>query len=451
MGYILMFKPDPITETRLKLNGESPPSLNTEDKLRQSIANRNNGVYPPSEEDELFLLNNIEANVIDPNAEFRAKLAADTRARYERGIPICNNTLREYLKALDGKSATLDKTLLPDIVDYRGKIDQARLKAALPDNVKDAWPKRFNKDLCLKESTLLKLDNDYSKHLLIVKELIASRMLSLMVVDIDGRHRFYPNPFGTATGRERPYGASLMYLPKRYFPIIKPTAGMVVVSFDYQQQEPAILASLAKDSKLMEAYQAGDIYQYIAKKGPWSSLERTDIKRMTIAFLYGADAFTLSNLLDVPMCMAKQWLVELRAIFKVQLQWLELYAHNAYQTGQVSCLDWSMKVGLHTKPKSIKNWPVQAAGADILRRTCLALGEADINVIFCQHDSIMVELKAENYKDSCELVQRIMMDSSKAVLDGFQLKTKVEYEAFPVITESSLSTISSMEFIDDYC
>jgi hypothetical protein len=43
----------------------------------------------------------------------------------------------------------------------------------------------------------------------------------------------------------------------------------------------------------------------------------------------------------------------------------------------------------------------------------------------------MVELKAENYKDSCELVQRLMADSSAEVLNGFKLKAAMDFEAFP--------------------
>jgi hypothetical protein len=427
----MLYKSNSIIEARLTFNGISSASLCAADRLCNVMANKNTGIFPPSDDDKEMLRSYTTGDAVSSAATFRAKVANDAMARYERGVPICNTTRNTFIQDLKTKATSLNAALLPPLIDRQGKIDNGRLKAALPAIIRNNWPTLYNGDLCLKEITLQGLDDQYAKHLLTLRKLHAGTTLNAMVVDADNRHRFYPNPFGTSTGREKPYGPALMYLPKCYRTIIKPEAGKVVVSFDFQQQEPAILACLANDTELMALYQTGDIYQHIAQQGPWSALSRSDVKSMVISFLYGADDFTLSTTLRVSKAVAREWLRQLRDIFKMHLRWQDLYAHKAYQTNNVSCLDWAMHVGTHTKIRTLKNWPVQAAGADILRRACLALAQAKIDVIFCQHDSIMVEIDAVNYEQTCARVQQLMTDASAKVLSGFRLKTVMDYEAHP--------------------
>jgi hypothetical protein len=439
-----------VVETRLLNNGVTSTKLGCTQRLNVVVANKNTGINPPADGDQKRLRLAVNEALISPDkASFRLDVVNNCHKRFDRGIPIFKTLLDEHKMALIDKRDKLDMTLMPDIVDTKGRIVQERLNKVLPRHVYNLWPKNTKGELSTERSVLVGLDNPYAKHLLALKELVSGKILFEIEVDDAGRHRSWPNPFGTATGREKPCGWSYVYLPKVYRSIIQPKQGYAIATIDFQQQEPAILACFANDTAAMDVYTKGDLYQHCIEDGPWASLSREQVKEVIISYIYGATPHALLRRFNIPTSATSPCLKYLKEIFSIQTKWLNNYAHDAYQSGSVSCLDWHMQVSPQTRITSLKNWPIQATGADILRRSCLSLAAAKIPVVGAIHDSIIVEVPITNYAATFDFVGKIMADASAEVLGGFRLKTKVEYEAFPAIAEASGAGVSSMEFSDD--
>ena len=105
---------------------------------------------------------------------------------------------------------------------------------------------------------------------------------------------------------------------------------------------------------------------------------------------------------------------------------MDTQAAKAFSEGRVASLDWQMWVSPRANPLSIRNWPIQAAGADILRRACFQLADAGIAVIGGLHDAVLIEVPVENHQQHIAAAEKIMRTASAEVLNGACLRTKVE-------------------------
>ncbi len=108
-----------------------------------------------------------------------------------------------------------------------------------------------------------------------------------------GKERTFPSfhGFGTITSRIILRQPSLQNLRKTNRDIIIPDRGMKFLYVDYSQFEAGILASLSKDSKLIELYNS-DIYEDLAEKVLKNRALRKDAKIIFYRYMYGDDSLT---------------------------------------------------------------------------------------------------------------------------------------------------------------
>ncbi len=135
---------------------------------------------------------------------------------------------------------------------------------------------RKNQDvICGKIYKLLKLEQDYD-------------CLLLMLANSGGRKKVYPTylGFGTITSRIIVRQPSLQNLSKNLRDIIIPDKNHSLLYVDYSQFEAGILASLSKDNKLIELYNA-DIYADLANEVIGDRNERNEAKIIFYRFMYG--------------------------------------------------------------------------------------------------------------------------------------------------------------------
>ena len=123
------------------------------------------------------------------------------------------------------------------------------------------------------EEILLKIDNPISKALLEyrgVGKLISTYIDKLpnCVNPKDGRIHCKFNQYGADTGRFSSNDPNLQNIPSHNKDIRKmfmATPGYVMMSADYSQQEPKVMAQLCGDEKMLDAYRHGkDLYAEIA-------------------------------------------------------------------------------------------------------------------------------------------------------------------------------------------
>ncbi|MFB1084382.1 DNA polymerase [Vibrio diabolicus] len=240
-------------------------------------------------------------------------------------------------------------------------------------------------------------------------------------------HRPEVSPFHTITGRDQVLGHSLVQLSKNaWSDIISPPTGSVYALLDYEQQEPMIAASLSGCQSLMGMYERGDIYTQLAADITNAEVSRDVFKELLLSHINGTGVRSAAEKLNLPEVVVRRWLIELKRKLQPIDSYLTHQVFLAKRRGLLQSLDWRHFISPDQNNKSIRNWPLQATGADIMRRACFNLDESNIPLLLTNHDSFLVRLDEENQDSQLELAVKALKYASTEVLHGFSLKTKVE-------------------------
>ncbi|KJF90687.1 hypothetical protein CTM94_11285 [Photobacterium leiognathi] len=234
-------------------------------------------------------------------------------------------------------------------------------------------------------------------------------------------------PFYTKTGRETYIGASITQINKKLWPyFVKPEFGFAYVLFDYSQQEPAISAVKSNDIDLLNIYKESDIYEFLNNEVTSNKFDRKKFKKIFLPYFYGAEDEAIIELVHV----SKDELLEYRRKLDFKLrkvnQWLDRTAWNAYANGYIRSLDLELEVDKNTPVLMLRNWLVQASGADISRRVCVELYKRKIPLLLTVYDAFLVKIELSKYEEQIKQVKDALSLASSQVLDGFSLNTNIE-------------------------
>ncbi|MCL1056799.1 DNA polymerase [Shewanella gelidimarina] len=284
----------------------------------------------------------------------------------------------------------------------------------------------------MNQSAMLKRIDKYSKSKSGTSQFVAKQykgIVDRLIVDVEGCwHRPYVSAFHTKTGRDHSLGSALNQVPKRYWKsVINPPKGSVYVLLDYQQQEPMIAAYLAKDQVLIDWYQQGDIYaQLLQRIG--GGLDREQCKQLMIGRLYGIGAKSLAEKLKMSVGKVQALFTDLSKVIQPIESFLNNNAINIRKNGVAKSLDWQHIISDLDGDLSLRNWLIQATGADIMRRACIKLDESNIPLLLTNHDSFLVRLDLEQFQVQLDRTTQALHDAAVDVLDGFSLKVAVEMQ-----------------------
>ena len=79
---------------------------------------------------------------------------------------------------------------------------------------------------------------------------------------------------------------------------------------------------------------------------------------------------------------------------------------------------WTCRTGIiEFNERSIRNWPIQAAGADILRIACILMVRRGIKLLAPIHDAVLIESSIDNIEKDVALAREIMRRASRIVLN----------------------------------
>lgn len=233
--------------------------------------------------------------------------------------------------------------------------------------------------------------------------------------------------FAAGTGRSVIYGPSLTSIKKKYWPfILDPEPEFRYVLVDYSQQEPCIAACFANDRELLAAYHQGDLYLHIGRH-PWlTGLDRDTLKKLILPYSYGQQAAAYAKLHGIPLETAQHYWQALREIFNRVDAALNSRSQVAFRDGFVRCLDWATHVTPLSNPRAVRNWPVQAAGADIMRRAVIGLYDAGIDLRLTIHDAFLIRVPVAETEQQVAKAIAVLRRASALVLGGFELNVKVD-------------------------
>ena len=388
-----------------------------------------------------FLLKDLDLNV----ALYHGEFAAVSALMEHHGVPIDMDIFPQLTN--ESSWGAVRDAMVPVIdakygVYVRGEngewsFNTARFEAyCAREGI--AWPRLETGNLNMKRKTF----DDMSKGLPQLEDLrqlryVRDKMRKLkLAVGADGRNRTVLWPFKAKTSRTQPEAAKWIFSPAVWLrSLIKPDPGMAVAYIDYSSMEFLIAAVLsdghcARGNIMLDMYLSGDPYLAFAKRVgavPGTATktsheaERDKYKVMLLATQYGMAAETLAGRLGVSTFEAHEMLNQHRELFAPYWNWSDDWVAHSLQTGVMrTAFGWECRIGLvepAVNARSIRNWPIQATGADILRISCILAARHGIKLLAPVHDAVLIEAPLERIEADVALMREIMRRASRIVLN----------------------------------
>lgn len=140
----------------------------------------------------------------------------------------------------------------------------------------------------------------------------------------------------------------------------------------------------------------------------------------------------LAKKLDDCTARGRELLQLHRVTYPIYWRWSDAVRDYAILHGQIqSAFGWTVHVGENVNPRSLRNFPLQANGCEMLRLACCFTTEQGIKVCTPVHDAILVESTATEIDAVVARCQEAMQEASRIVLNGFTIKTEAVIIRYP--------------------
>ena len=135
----------------------------------------------------------------------------------------------------------------------------------------------------------------------------------------------------------------------------------------------------------------------------------------------------------VPQIVNARELLRLhRETYRVFWRWSDAAVDHAMLTGGLhTVFGWRVQVPAHSNDRSLRNFPMQANGAEMLRLACCLATERGIEVCAPVHDALLISAPLERLDADVARMQDAMREASRVVLDGFELATDAGVVRYP--------------------
>jgi DNA polymerase-1 len=279
------------------------------------------------------------------------------------------------------------------------------------------------------------------------KELLAELLTPLKA---DGR--IYPDwePLGAGTGRMACSSPNLQQTPHELRAYIKPRAGCVLIKADFSQIELRIAAALAKDRRMLKAFEAGtDLHRLTASlilSKPLDQVgkeERQLAKALNFGLLYGMGAGRLKNYAEseygvsLPLERAKEYREKFFATYPDLAKWHRettrklKEAESRGEGGIVVETLAGRKRWVETRTAAL-NTPVQGTGADGLKAAVAVLYKrllerglwGEVRIVLLVHDEIVVEAPEPLAIVATHLLTEAMREGMAAIVKGVPIEVE---------------------------
>lgn len=258
--------------------------------------------------------------------------------------------------------------------------------------------------------------------------------LNDLQVGRDGRNRTLLGAFGSKTSRNQPSTNKLIFGPAKWIRfLILPPPGLALVHRDYAQQEVQIAAVLSGDAVLLAACATGDVYLGIAKQlgfapdganadthGPVRDL----FKVVVLSILYGVGPWSLAMRTGKCLSEAAEILARLRARFRTFEEYCANTIDHAGLDLEISTgYGWYMQCPPGINFRTVRNFPVQSTGAEIMRAACVLAERRGVQIVAPVHDAFMAQGPSDQIEEVSAQLDQVMRDASRTILRGYELRT----------------------------
>jgi len=379
-----------------------------------------------------------------PRALLRGRYMAAAAAMEFSGIPIDVETLgllRQYWADIKGQ---LISTIDADYGVFEGQTFKADRFEAFLVREGIPWARLPSGALDLERDTFREMAAAYPiiAPLHELRHALSELRLNDLSVGEDGRNRTMLSAFRARTGRNQPSNSKFIFGPSVWLRgLIKPAEGHAVAYIDYSNQEFGIAAKLSSDQNMIDAYNSGDPYLAFGKQSgrvPQDATkashgsERQLLKTCVLGVQYGMGARSLARRMGQPEIVARTLLRLHRETYRQFWR----YAEAAVDTAMLgmpltTVFGWTVRPSAEPNPRSLQNFPMQANGAEMLRIACCLATERGIPIVAPVHDAVMIYSPLDRLDQDIAGMRAAMAEASRAVLDGFEVRTDVHVVKYP--------------------
>ena len=379
-----------------------------------------------------------------PRALLRGRYMAVAAVMEYNGVPI-DTVMLERLRR--GWLLIQDKLIAEIDADY-GVFDGRTFKADrfavwLARN-QIPWPRLDSGRLDLGDDTFRQMARAHPSvaPLRELRSALADLRLSDLAVGTDGRNRTILSAFRARTGRNQPSNSKYIFGPSVWLRgLIKPPPGYGLAYVDWSQQEFGIAAALSGDKAMLAAYESADPYLAFAKQAGIVPADATKqshgpqrelCKQAVLATQYGMEAESLAMRLGQPLVVARDLLRKHRETYRTFWAWSDAAVAQAMLHGSLwTVFGWPIHVGTECNPRSLRNFPMQANGAEMLRIACCLATERGIEVCAPVHDAVLICAPIDRIDADVEAMRAAMAEACRAVLGRFELGSDAKVIRYP--------------------
>ena len=264
----------------------------------------------------------------------------------------------------------------------------------------------------------------------------------LKVICEDGRIRTTFQNLVTATGRLSSTDPNLQNIPVRtdlgaeIRKMFVPKPGCVLVDADYSQIELRVLAHIAGDQTMQEAFCSGvDIHTVTAAQvfgvpvESVTALQRRHAKAVNFGIVYGISEFSLAEDIGVSRYEAKEYIENYLTNYAGVRKYMRDVVANAREIGYTETMFGRKRYIPELKSSNFNirsgaerialNTPIQGTAADLIKlamiRVETALNEnfPDAELLLQVHDELIIECPEEIAPQVAELISREMHSVAK--------------------------------------
>jgi DNA polymerase I len=378
-----------------------------------------------------------------PRALLRGRYMAAAAAMEWAGVPIDVATLEllrtHWVEIQSDLIRAIDEFGIYD--DHTFKADRW---ASLLVEKGIPWPRLESGQLDLEDGTFREMAKSYPivAPYRELRSALSSLRLNDLAVGNDARNRTILSAFRAQTGRNQPSNTKFIFGPSVWLRgLVKPPAGYGVAYIDYGQQEFGTAAALSGDQAMQQAYRSDDPYLTFGKQAGVIPLDATKnshraqrelFKQCVLGVQYGMESKSLALRIAQPEIVARDLLRAHRQTYRRFWEWSDAAVNHAMiHSALHTVFGWTVHIGEATNPRSLRNFPMQANGAEMLRLACCLATERGIEVCAPVHDAVLICAPLDRLDDDIAGMRAAMAEASRIVLGGFELRTDVNVIRYP--------------------
>ena len=151
-----------------------------------------------------------------------------------------------------------------------------------------------------------------------------------------------------------------------------------------------------------------------------------------LAVQYGMGPDALAARIAQPPVVARDLLRKHQETYRTFWRWSDAAVDHAMSKSSLhTVFGWTVHVGAESNPRSLRNFPMQGNGAELLRLACCLATERGVEVCAPVHDAVLICAPLDRLDEAIAGMRAAMAEASRVVLKGFELGTDVSIVRYP--------------------